>query len=139
MTIQNTDELQSVLLRLTVPNTETIKEAESTLKAYFKKPASMLGLVQILQSSQDPNARYLAGTCLRQKILSHWRKLNPQMQEELKQAFLNRLVQEPERVCRNVVAGVVSTIAKYTVPEGKWNNLFDFPLPTVKEPGLRAP
>jgi hypothetical protein len=65
----------------------------------------------------------MAAVLLRECIWKHWRKLKGDVQAQVKTALMKRLLVEPHRLVRLALCGLISAIARYLVPQAKWNDL----------------
>lgn len=134
MVVKLTDgEVEALLLQFTVNDSNLISQAEAKIKQLMKSPACVLAFMNQIHGSSNPSARQLAAILLRKKIPTFWKKLNPQHQEQIKATLLQKMIHEEQRAVQNGIAGVVSAIAKCTVPQGKWNDLLTFLLQCSKE------
>ena len=115
---------QLELLLTQVMQPEKLQEAEATLNRAMQTPAFICDLAERLRHSASPQVRQLAAVLMRRRIGSHWRKLDPTTQQQLKAALLECINAEPVHLVRVGVANVVAVIAKHTLPKGQWNELF---------------
>jgi hypothetical protein len=122
----NPAELEQVLLGMSAPDTQQVKQSETILRHFLKSADCVLPLLQQITSSQAVVARQLGAVLLRQKINSLWKKLSPEVRTQVQGLLLERLVNEPERLVRLNVAALVSSIAKHTVAINKWPEFFQF-------------
>ncbi|XP_032225458.1 importin-4 [Nematostella vectensis] len=119
-------ELESILLKLLVPDNTVIQQATVELKEAFKHPAVIPSLMSILSTSQNPQVRQYAAVLLRRRVTKQWTKLPPENHQMLKQGLLQVLTQESVPLVRHSVGQVVSMIAKHELPAGQWPELLLF-------------
>ena len=82
---------QLELLLSQVMQPEKLQEAEATLNRAMQTPAFICDLAERLRHSASPQVRQLAAVLMRRRIGSHWRKLDPTTQQQLKAALLARI------------------------------------------------
>lgn len=116
-------QLESLLLQLTVPDTAAVRAATAALKPLLNKVSSVPALLCILSTSQQTAARQLSSVYLRKKVGAHWGKLKAQDRVQCQAILIERLATEPERVVKNAIAGVVTVVAKYSLPSSSWPQL----------------
>ncbi|KAJ0393064.1 hypothetical protein P43SY_005878 [Pythium insidiosum] len=120
------EQLEALLLQLTNPDTQQIKQAEELIKVYLKKINSVAGLLTQLQHSTNPAVRQYAALLLRRKMLKHWPKLDAATQGAIKQTLLARSVEDPIHVVRTNVAALVSALATREIRTNNWPELLVF-------------
>ncbi|TMW68798.1 hypothetical protein Poli38472_006266 [Pythium oligandrum] len=120
------EQLEALLLQLTNPDTQQIKQAEEHVKVYLKKITSVAGLMTQLQHSARPEVRQMASLLLRKKIFKHWPKLDAATQGAVKQTLLSRTVEDPIHVVRFNVASLIASLATHEFKTGSWPELMIF-------------
>ena len=68
----------------------------------------------------------MAAVLLRNKVPKYWGSLPAELQEQIKQHLLQCLLGESDGLIQHAVARVVSMIAKYDLPDGKWPQVLNF-------------
>lgn len=123
---QNAADLEQILIGMTTPDNNIIRECSDILKAYLKKSACVEPMFEQIAQSQQVQARQMAAVLLRTKIAQHWLRLPDDTQARLRELMLARLVQEQSRPVRIAVAATISAVAKVAVPKEKWPGLLDY-------------
>jgi hypothetical protein len=92
-----TTELEQVVVQLLLGalDASTVNESTKQLKHQLKRPATMLVLMKLLTTDNNPAIRGSAAVYLRQKIASHWKKL-ANAQSHIQSSLLEHIVREPE-------------------------------------------
>ena len=119
-------DLEQLLALLLQPQTEAIRQVETTLRSALGQPAFVCDLFELLQNSQAPELRQLAAVLVRRRIGAHWLKLDQPVRIALQAVLLNRLSVEPERIVRRQMTSVVTVVARHALPAGQWPELFGF-------------
>lgn len=144
---EDVTQMASLLLGLTQPNTDTIRQAESALKPILKDPRSVPALFEIIKGqgvhvsiapdlfsalssylthlpAQANSVRHVASILLRKRIASHYSKFDSSQQVEFKKELLQVLASETERPVRGGVVGIVAQLAKQE--STNWEELWQF-------------
>jgi hypothetical protein len=97
----------------TQPDTNTIRQAETTLKGILKRPESMSILWTILSNpSCDVSVRHMAAIVLRKRLPNHYsHKMTNEMQKQWQSQILTALMNEPIRALKLGLVGVAAAIA----------------------------
>ena len=127
-------QLSSVLQMLSQPDTQVIRRAEKMLSKWLKDPAAIAALMQQIISSEDVNVRHHAALLLKKKIIVLYGKLNPMLQSELRAGLLNTLLNEPVKVVKTALAGVVARLSKSVLSMGAWSELFTLLMQLAQDP-----
>ncbi|KAI8455660.1 karyopherin Kap123 [Phakopsora pachyrhizi] len=97
---------------------------------FYKSPAAIPGLFEILSTSSNPAVRQLAAVELRKRIsaakLKHWRRLDMPIRTAIKARLLQLILTETVPITRHSIARVISEIADLELPEKMWPELLDF-------------
>jgi len=119
-------QMASLLLGLTQPNTETIRQAEATLKPILKDPRCVPALHEIIKGRgiHADSVRHVAAILLRKRIGSHYGKFDKAQQDQLKAEQLQVLASETERPVRGGAVGIVAVLAKQE--SNGWEGLWQF-------------
>eukprot|EP01114_Cavostelium_apophysatum_P006244 TRINITY_DN1748_c0_g1_i1.p1 TRINITY_DN1748_c0_g1~~TRINITY_DN1748_c0_g1_i1.p1 ORF type:complete len:1062 (-),score=285.77 TRINITY_DN1748_c0_g1_i1:27-3212(-) len=132
MSITTAQQMQEVLLRMLDP--ATAKQATDILNKQLKQSSSIPILLDLIQVTTSPDIRQLALVLLRKKILGHWGKLKPDVQERFKSILLDILVKEPNPPVRKATGEAVAYVARILLPIGQWKELLDFLLKCSQSP-----
>ena len=111
---------------LNTPDNAERKTAEAGILHALRDPGTSRFLVDILQDMAGvrPGIRQLACVLLRKRILTLFRVLSKELQEQLKTILLYQLAVETERNVRLAVAHCVCTLARTEIAQG-WPALHD--------------
>lgn len=128
--------LASLLVCLTQPDTNAIRNAEKQLKPILKDSRCVPALFEVLsaRSSQPAPVRHVAAVLLRKRISGHYEKLPADYKTKLHADLLQFLASEPERTVRLGAVGVTAAICKLQEPANEaaaqdfmpWPELFQF-------------
>uniref|UniRef100_V9KAN5 Importin-4 n=1 Tax=Callorhinchus milii TaxID=7868 RepID=V9KAN5_CALMI len=117
--------LEKILSNLLEPDTALIQQATAQLKEAFKDPAVVPALCTILTSCPNPQIRQFAAVLVRRRVAKHWKKLSPDLKNNLKPVVLQSLQQEHEHKVRHSLAQLAAIIVKHETPE-HWPQLLQF-------------
>ncbi|KAK0556623.1 hypothetical protein OC846_001068 [Tilletia horrida] len=130
--------LHSALQQTTVPDSNAIKAATEQLQnVYFKNPACVPALAEILSSSPDFGVRQLASVELRKLInkkSKFWTKQAQDVRAGIKAKLLQLVSEERNALVRNGIARVVSAIARIELPLNTWPELLPFLFSAAESP-----
>eukprot|EP01080_Neovahlkampfia_damariscottae_P001706 gene1706-475_t len=123
--IKNLKDLEISLGKLLIPDSRIIKESENLIKKFSKDPSCLPAFFQIILKKTEisTGVRHMAATLMRHKVKSQWKKLDPKLQDGIKNGLLQIIIEEPQILVRNAVLRVISQIAALEIPAGKWNDL----------------
>lgn len=117
--------LESILSSLMQPDNVVIQQATAQLKEAFKDPAVLLALCEVLTGSQNPQIRQFAAVLVRRRLTKTWKKLNPELRENLKSLVLDAIQREPEHKVRHALAQLASVMLKNETLD-KWPQIFQY-------------
>ncbi|XP_034768784.2 importin-4 [Acipenser ruthenus] len=120
-----TDQLEHILSQLVQPDNAIIQQATAQLKQAFKDPAVIPALCGVMTTSQDAQIRQFAAVMVRMRVLKRWRKLAPDIKENLKALVLQALQQETEHKVRHSLSQLASVLVKHETPD-HWPALLNF-------------
>ncbi|KIJ20624.1 phosphatidylinositol 3-kinase [Paxillus involutus ATCC 200175] len=120
--------LHNLLLQSTSNDTAQLKAATSQLNTeYYKNPACISALAQILASSPEFAIRQLAAVELRKRVRQQsgdlWVQLPQAAREQIKNELPQLILAEPNKLVRHSAARVVASIASVELKEGTWPQL----------------
>ncbi|KAK8757339.1 hypothetical protein V5799_005029 [Amblyomma americanum] len=117
--------LESILLRLLVPDNAVIAQATQELRELYKDPNIIEHLLGALCESQSVQVRQYSAVLLRKKIcrLKAWRKLPQDKRNGLKCVLLQRITSEREKAVVLAIGQLVAVIAKHECQIGPWSEL----------------
>lgn len=135
--------LHAQLTKLTSVDTAAIKSATSELNLnYFKNPACIPALANILASAPDPAIRQLAAVELRKRVNTKSGELWLQVPESERALLKSKLPEitmaESAQIVRHAIARVVAAIATIEVPNNTWPELLPFLHQTCMSPTVQA-
>ncbi|XP_075734719.1 importin-4 isoform X2 [Rhipicephalus microplus] len=117
--------LESILLRLLVPDTGIIAQATQELKVAYRDPNIVEHLCHALCSSRNIQVRQYSAVLLRKKLyrFRSWKKLPLEMQNGLKSGLLQRIACEKEQPVILAIGQLVAVIAKHEYQRTRWAEL----------------
>ncbi|TCD64614.1 hypothetical protein EIP91_003848 [Steccherinum ochraceum] len=123
--------LHALLTQSTANDTVQLKAATAQLnREYYKNPACIPALVQIVASSPDQSVRQLAAVELRKRVAQNsgdlWTQVAPPEREEIKGKLPDIVLAEPNNLVRHSTARVIAAIASIEIPLGTWPTLLPF-------------
>lgn len=80
---QNPAELEAVLAACIAPDTAAITAATRVMDAFLKLPEALPAMMQQIQQSANAQARQMAAVLLRGKIDKLWRRVKPEVKEQV--------------------------------------------------------
>jgi HEAT repeat protein len=123
------NKLATLLVALTQPDTNAIREAEVALKPILKDARSIPALMEVLEArgTQPDAVRHVSAVLLRKRLPSHYSSFDPDTKTTIQTKFLSLLTSEPERTVRNGAGSIATTIFKLDAgtPPG-WTDLLQF-------------
>ncbi|XP_065064233.1 importin-4-like [Rhopilema esculentum] len=122
----NANEIEEVLLRLTVPDSKIIQQATAQLIQVFTNPDIVPALIQILVSATNPTVRQYAAILVRKRIVKNLDKVNDDVKNSLCAALIQALSTEPEHLVRIAICQVISAIAKYKFKQDGWPEVMQY-------------
>ncbi|XP_065270616.1 importin-4 [Emys orbicularis] len=125
--------LGRVLSDLLQPDNALIQQATAQLREAFRHPEVLPQLCQLLAGAPDPQIRQLAAVLLRRRLTKHWRKLNPEEQDRLKNLVLGALQQEAEHQVSVALAQLAALLLRHQGLE-RWPQLLQ-----LIQQGVRGP
>jgi len=120
------------LLVLTISNdTAQVKTATAQLNQdFYKHPACIPALANILGSSPEQPVRQLAAVEMRKRVSQNsgnlWTLLPQNEREEIKSKLPELILAEPNNLVRHSAARVIAAIATIEIPNGTWAQLLPF-------------
>ena len=115
---------QLALLLGQIISGQNSQELEKYFKRYLKLSQCVADLMQQMILNPQANVRQLASVLLRKRIMKHWKNLTPEIQNEVKVALIDRIVNEPESLVRKNVASLTATLASDILEQ--WPELLAF-------------
>ncbi|QSL66265.1 hypothetical protein MERGE_000642 [Pneumocystis wakefieldiae] len=116
--------LEQILKSTLSTNSHEILNATQILKnEYFVESKSLVGLLHIMQSSENPQIRQLSAIEARKLVSVFWEDLDTALKCEIRKSLLQSIVLEPVSIVRHSSARVISSIAKIDLPVEEWKDL----------------
>lgn len=118
--------LTNVLLRVTsARSTAEVKNATEELqKNWYKNKETVVALIRILQTHEQPQIRQLSGVEVRKLIPKFWygsdAQLDTDTMEMIKTSLLRDSLKEENDLVRHTVARIISAIASIDLDEQRW-------------------
>ncbi|TFK40003.1 ARM repeat-containing protein [Crucibulum laeve] len=131
--------LHNLLVQTTSNDTNQVKAATAQLnQQFYKEPACISALAQILASSPEIPVRQLAAVEMRKRVAQHsgnlWTQLPQNEREQIKTKLPELIVAEPNNLVRHSSARVIAAIASIEIPAGTWAALLPFLHQTCTSP-----
>jgi len=120
------EELCALLQQLFQPDTQVVRAATETLKAYFKEVEALENLLLLMSGNPDQQVRQISCVYLRKIIVRLWPVLTPDQQATTKNLLLQRFKEEPVTLVKKNIADVIGSLGKILIPNKEWNELFQF-------------
>ncbi|XP_014468024.1 PREDICTED: importin-4-like [Dinoponera quadriceps] len=120
--------MESILLKLCVPDNTTIQQATAELRKALKNPDNISALCQLIVTSTNPQVRQYAAVLLRKRYSKskHWTSLSENIRTEFKALILQALVNEPQKNVKNAIAQLIGIIVKHELPINNWPEVLQF-------------
>ncbi|KIJ65152.1 hypothetical protein HYDPIDRAFT_175175 [Hydnomerulius pinastri MD-312] len=120
--------LHGLLVQSTSNDTAQLKAATAQLNTeYYKNPACIAALANILASSPEFAVRQLAAVEMRKRVQQKsgdlWMQLPQAEREQIKDKLPQLILAEPNKLVRHSSARVVASIASIELREGTWPQL----------------
>ncbi|KAG9234716.1 armadillo-type protein [Amylocarpus encephaloides] len=116
--------LVELLQSCQVPNTERLKATTAELrKNYYPHPQTLLWLLHILTSHEDPKIRQQAAVEANRLVAKHWAAQPADQKPAIRQKLLETVLTEPQSLVRHSSARVIAGIAKIDFEDGEWADL----------------
>ena len=104
-----------------------VKEATSILQnEFYKDSASLLFLIQLATSHDDPNLKQLAAVEARSLVSKHWLSIPADQKPHVRTQLLQATLNEDAPLVRHAGARVISAIARVDLQDGEWADLPGF-------------
>jgi len=132
--MDDVNQMAALLMALTQPDTETIRQAEVALKPILRDERSIPALMEVLKGrGVQPNAvRHVAAVLLRKRVGGHYAKMDRATKSQVQASILLVLAHEPERAVRGGVIGVAATVCK--LEDNEWPELWQFIAAAAQDP-----
>ncbi|KIO24659.1 hypothetical protein M407DRAFT_8850 [Tulasnella calospora MUT 4182] len=121
------------LLAQTVASSDTalLKNATATLnQQYYKDPACIPALFEIIATSPEQNIRQLAAVELRKRIAQGdgklWRALDANIRQQVKTKIVETILAEQVAIVRHSTSRVIAAIASWDLAANAWPELMPF-------------
>ncbi|THH27563.1 hypothetical protein EUX98_g6632 [Antrodiella citrinella] len=123
--------LHALLQQSTANDTVQLKAATSQLnKDYYKNPACIPALAQIVAISPEQGVRQLAAVELRKRVSQNsgdlWTQVGEPEREQIKAKLPEIVLGEASKLVRHSTARVIAAIASIEIPLGTWSQLLPF-------------
>lgn len=106
------------------PKKGNVKTATSVLQnEYYKKPESLLFLIQLVISHDSPDLKQLAATQARPLVSKHWTKTPSQHRQTARSQLYQATLSEQNALARHSASRLISAIARIDLEDGEWREL----------------
>lgn len=117
-------QLEHTLAAVLSPDNAAIKQATSSLKSnFYKNPAALPALIQILQTSENEGLKKLAAVEANKLVSKQWESLDESLRQNIRDTLLQFAFTYPNESVRHSTARVISEIAGLDVSNNRWNSL----------------
>ena len=107
-------------------DTERVKAATATLKKeFYPFPASLVLLIDLLVSEQEPSLRQLAATQAKNLVPKHWKSVPERQKFFIRPRLIERTLLVREKLVRHGASRVIAAIAKIDFENTEWLDLID--------------
>ncbi|KAH7885809.1 ARM repeat-containing protein [Phlebopus sp. FC_14] len=125
------DGLHNLLVQSTSNDTNQLKAATTQLNTqYYKNPACISALANILASSPEFAVRQLAAVEMRKRVREKsgdlWMQLSQDDRQQIKDQLPTLILAEPNKLVRHSAARVVASIASIEIEQGTWPQLLSW-------------
>lgn len=96
--ITNSKELEVLLSKLLLNDTNSIQQAEKQIGKFSENPICVPALYQLIQRGTQVSTgiRHLAAIVLKQNLPNHWKKIDESTANFLKGSILQTMLKEPQ-------------------------------------------
>ncbi|KAK4655064.1 hypothetical protein QC762_405040 [Podospora pseudocomata] len=116
--------LVGLLVDSQVPDTQRVKAVTAELQQnYFKDPQSLLLLIEIVATHEDPNVRQLASVQATRLAVKHWEKVAAGQKGQVREALVQAVMREQLARARHAESRLVAAIAALDLEDGQWPDL----------------
>lgn len=120
-------ELESVLKKLMVPDSNVIKEGTLQLKKAFTKPEVVIpALAELLHNSADPTIRQYSAIILRRRVVKNWKNVAVNIRDSLKKLLLECITRETTAFVHTSIAQAIGSIARHELATNNWPEVMQF-------------
>ncbi|KAH8684674.1 armadillo-type protein [Tricladium varicosporioides] len=113
-----------LLQSIQIPDTDRVKAATTELrKTYYPHPESLLWLLHILTSHDNPELQQSAGVEALRLIPKHWAAQPEAQKPAIREKLLESTLNEEKSLVRHSSARVIAGIAKIDLEDGQWETL----------------
>ncbi len=136
--------LEETLRLITVPNSDTIKNASQKLQLeFYEKKDTLPAMIHIMQTHSDAQIRQLAAVESRKLVLQNWFHIDedespniepsPEVKQQIRESLLNSTLKEQDALVRHSSSRVISAIAEIDLSSGvnQWPGLLELLLQTA--------
>ncbi|CAG8960023.1 hypothetical protein HYFRA_00013211 [Hymenoscyphus fraxineus] len=120
----NQQRLVELLQSVQIPDTDRLKATTAELrKDYYPHPQTLLWLLHILTSHEDPKTRQQASVEALRLIEAHWAAQPADQKPAIREKLLEFTLAEQQSLVRHASARVIAAIAKIDLEDGEWASL----------------
>ena len=95
-------------------------------KTYYTSPQSLIALIHILVSNEQPGLRQLAAVESRKLAGKHWAAIPKAQKPQLRDTLLQSTLNDQQSLARHSKARVIAAVAKVDLQDGEWEELPGF-------------
>ncbi|ONH66968.1 Importin subunit beta-4 [Cyberlindnera fabianii] len=117
--------LEQLLIQAATPDSSVIKAATAKLSSeFYVQPVALPALLQIVQTNQNEQTRFLAAVEARKLVAKHWESLDEATRTHIKDEILKTAFTESVKNIRHQIARIIPSIAEFEFEKGKWTEIF---------------
>ncbi|RMZ84650.1 hypothetical protein DV737_g1250, partial [Chaetothyriales sp. CBS 132003] len=90
---------------------------------FYKQPAALLFLIQLVVSSNSQELKQLAATQARPLVSKFWTKLPAEQRQQVRSQLFQATLAEESPLPRHAASRIISAIAKIDLEDGEWQEL----------------
>ncbi|RMZ88324.1 hypothetical protein DV736_g4448, partial [Chaetothyriales sp. CBS 134916] len=106
------------------PKKGDVKAATGILQnEFYKQPAALLFLIQLVVSNSSQELKQLAATQARPLVSKFWIKLPAEQRQQVRSQLFQNTLAEDHPLPRHAASRVISAIAKIDLEDGEWQEL----------------
>ena len=121
------EELENVLKKLLIPDSNAIQQGTLELKRVFTKPEIVIpALAELLQCSEDPTIRQYCAILLRRRAVKNWKNVPLGIRDSLKNLLLKCITKETCVFVHTSIAQVIGAVARHELATNNWSEVMQF-------------
>lgn len=120
-------ELENVLKKLLLPDSNAIQQATLELKRAFLKPeVAIPALAELLQTCQDITIRQYCAILIRRRAVKNWKNVPVEIRSSLKILLLDCVTKETCASVHSAIAQAIGSVARHELSTNNWPEVMQF-------------